>query len=146
MKWDCPITSKALLLILLSCGTFDQQHRGTHTLWCALSIISQVEQSGTETAGSVVFRWTDPVTGFIRFRPEPTGTCQNRQPDTVTGFLRRIPGIFRPETASFLRVFAGNSWDTASGIIVLGPISIQGVVDLKKQPFDCSSHLHHGYS
>jgi hypothetical protein len=42
------------------------------------------------------------VTGFIRFCPESTGTCQNRQPDTVTGFLRRIPGIFR-------RVPAGNS-------------------------------------
>ena len=48
-----------------------------------------------------VFRWTDPVTGFIRFRSELTGNCQNRQPGTVTGFLRRIPGIFR-------RVPAGN--------------------------------------
>ena len=40
-----------------------------------------------------VFRWADPVTGFIRFHPEPTGTWQNRLPDTVTGFLRRIPDI-----------------------------------------------------
>ena len=48
-----------------------------------------------------VFRWTDPVTGFTRFRPELTGSCQNRQPDTVIGFLRRIPGILR-------RVPAGN--------------------------------------
>jgi hypothetical protein len=39
-----------------------------------------------------VFQWTDPVTGFIRFRSELTGTCQNWQPDTVTGLLCRIPG------------------------------------------------------
>jgi hypothetical protein len=71
----------------------------------------------------VVFRLTDPVTGFTRFRPEPTGICQNRQPDAVTGFLHRIPGIFGAflsETVIFLRFFAGNSWNTASGIIVLG--------------------------
>jgi hypothetical protein len=42
-----------------------------------------------------VFRSTDPVTGFIRFRLESTGTCQNRQPDTVTGFLCRIPDTSR---------------------------------------------------
>jgi hypothetical protein len=42
-----------------------------------------------------VFPRINPVTGFIQFRPEPTGTCQNRQQDMVTGFLRRIPGIFR---------------------------------------------------
>jgi hypothetical protein len=35
------------------------------------------------------------VAGFIRFRSEPTGTCQNRQPDTVTGFLCRIRGTSR---------------------------------------------------
>jgi hypothetical protein len=33
-----------------------------------------------------VFRWTDSVTGFIRFRPELTGTCQIRQPD-IHGIL-----------------------------------------------------------
>jgi hypothetical protein len=42
-----------------------------------------------------VFPRINPVAGFIRFRPKPTETYQNRQPDTVTGFLRRIPGIFR---------------------------------------------------
>jgi hypothetical protein len=41
-----------------------------------------------------VFRWTDPVTRFIRFRPEPTRTWQNRKPDTITGFLCRISDIF----------------------------------------------------
>ena len=48
-----------------------------------------------------VFRETDPVTGFIQFRPEPAETWQNRQPDTVTDFLRRISDIFRPENGGF---------------------------------------------
>jgi hypothetical protein len=60
------------------------------------------------------------VNGFIRFRPESTGTCQNWQPDTVTRSFHRISGIFLPETVSFLRVFAGNSRNTTSGIIALG--------------------------
>jgi hypothetical protein len=51
--------------------------------------------------------------------PVPTGTCRNRQLDTVTGFLVFF-GRFRLETVSFLRVFAGNSRNTASGIIILG--------------------------
>ena len=38
-----------------------------------------------------VFPWMDRATEFIQFRPEPTETWQNRQPDTVTGFLYRIP-------------------------------------------------------
>ena len=52
------------------------------------------------------------MTGFIRFRQEPTGTWQSRQPYTVTGFLRRVPDIFR-------RVPAENSRNTASEIIEL---------------------------
>jgi hypothetical protein len=68
-------------------------------------IATQVEQSAKERIGSADF-WgfhgsSIPVTGFIWFRPEPTGTCQNRQLDTVTGSLRWISGIFR-------RVPAGN--------------------------------------
>jgi hypothetical protein len=54
-----------------------------------------------------VFRETDPVTGFIRFRSEQAGTWQNPQPDTVIGFLRRIPDIFQ-------RVPTGNSAFPAS--------------------------------
>ncbi len=48
-----------------------------------------------------VFRWTDPVTRFIRSPVELTKACQNRQPDTVTGSFHRISGIFG-------RVSAGN--------------------------------------
>jgi hypothetical protein len=50
---------------------------------------------------------------------ERTEACHNRQPDTVSGSLHQISGIFRAETVSFLTVFAGNSRDTVSGIIVL---------------------------
>jgi hypothetical protein len=49
----------------------------------------------------------------------PPGTSQNRQLDTVTGFLA-LSGRFWLETVSFPTVFAGNSRNTASGIIVLG--------------------------
>jgi hypothetical protein len=42
-----------------------------------------------------VSRWTDLVTGLIRFRPESTKVCQYRQPDTVTRPLHRISEIFR---------------------------------------------------
>jgi hypothetical protein len=66
-----------------------------------------------------VFPRTGPATKFIRFRPEPIGTCQNRQPDTVTEFLA-FSGWLRPETASFPRVFAGNSRNTTSEFIVVG--------------------------
>jgi hypothetical protein len=66
--------------------------------WCPRSNNPARKRSVPDNSGDfmeAVFRGTDPVTGFIRFRPEPTGTWQNRQPDTVTGFLRRIPGIFQ---------------------------------------------------
>ncbi len=62
--------------------------------------------------------------------PDLSGSARNRQEPVKTGSRIRLPdfcvellafsGGFRPETASFLRVFAGNSWNTASGIIVLG--------------------------
>ena len=39
-----------------------------------------------------------------------------------------FPAGFLPETVSFLRVFAGNSWNTASGIIVLGQKEISRVL------------------
>jgi hypothetical protein len=60
------------------------------------------ENTGNRRNVEAVFRETDPVAGFIRFRLEQAGTWQNRQPDTVIGFLRRIPDIFR-------RVPTGNS-------------------------------------
>jgi hypothetical protein len=46
--------------------------------------------------------WKQYSGNLIQFRPEQAGTWQNRQPDTVTRFLRRIPDIFR-------RVPTGNS-------------------------------------
>ena len=45
------------------------------------------EGTGNQRKIDAGFPWTDPVTGFLRFRLETTGICQNRYPDTVTGFL-----------------------------------------------------------
>ncbi|CAF1221657.1 unnamed protein product [Adineta ricciae] len=92
------------------------------------TLSTQIEQSGTETAGSMVFRrfhgssipderiylvWagTDrniskPVAGYgYRFSPSDSW---------------HFTGGFRSEMASFLRDFLGNSWNPALGIIVLG--------------------------
>ncbi len=64
-------------------------------------------------------RWPD-LSGFARNRQEPVKTGSRiRSPDSCVEFPA-LPGGFRPETGSFLRVFAGNSRNTASGIIHLG--------------------------
>jgi hypothetical protein len=51
--------------------------------------------------------------------PVPPGTKRNLS-KPAAGYGHRISGIFWLETVSFLGVFAGNSRNTASGIIVLG--------------------------
>jgi len=67
-------------------------------------------------------RWPD-LSGFARNRQEPVKTGSRiRSPDPCVAFLA-LPGGFRPEKGSFLRVFARNSRNTASGIIDLGYIS-----------------------
>jgi hypothetical protein len=56
-----------------------------------------------------------------RIYPVPPGTYRKLS-KPADGYGHRISGIsrgFRPETVSFLRVFAGNSGNIASGIIVL---------------------------
>ena len=73
------------------------------------------ENTGNRRNMEAVFRWTDPVTGFIRFRPEQAGSWQNRQPDSwhfPAGSDRKrcVSCGFQPE----------NSRNTASGIIDLG--------------------------
>ncbi len=70
-----------------------------------------------------VFRWPD-LSGFARNQQEPVKTGSRiRSPDSCVEFLA-LPGGFRPETGSFLRVFGGNSRNTASGIIDLGKFII----------------------
>ncbi len=87
-------------------------------------ITIQVEQSAKEPVGSAdfmgaVFRWTD-LSGSAWNQQEPVKTGSwIRSPDLRTGFLA-FSGGCRLETVSFLRVFAENSRNTASGIIVLG--------------------------
>ncbi len=75
---------------------------------------TQVEQSAKEPVGfadfmEAVFRWTDPVTGFIRFRPKPVKTGSwIRSPDPCTGFLafsgwkRWVSWGFSPEIHGIL--------------------------------------------
>jgi hypothetical protein len=50
-------------------------------------------------------------------------------PDSCVEFLAFF-GWLRPETASFLRVFAGNPRNTASKIIVLGSFSKSFIIIL----------------
>jgi hypothetical protein len=60
------------------------------------------------------------LSGFARNRQEPVETGSRiRSPDSFVELLA-LPGGFRLETGSFLKVFAGNSRNTASGIIDLG--------------------------
>ena len=71
------------------------------------------QYSGDRIRYSVLF-------GPDRIRPKPVKTDSwIRSLDPDTGFIA-FSSVFRPETASFLWVFAGNSRNTASGIIVLG--------------------------
>ncbi len=64
-------------------------------------------------------RWPD-LSGSARNLQDSVKTDSRiRFPDSCVEFLA-FSGGFLSETASFLRVCAGNSWNTASGIIVLG--------------------------
>ena len=53
---------------------------------------------------AAVFGWMDPVTGFIRFLGESTGTCHKRQLYTVTGSLHRFLTVFRQGSCQILHV------------------------------------------
>jgi len=108
--------------------------------------MTQVEQSAKEPVGSADFREfhgsSIPVTGFIRFCPEPVETGSwIRSPDPCIGFLV-FSGRFRLGTVSFLRVFAGNSRNTASEIIVLGMPNPHQHNHVLHQQFVQDSHHH----
>ncbi len=97
-------------------------------------ICTQIESPGQETADSRVFRRFHGSSipadkSGDRIYPVPSGTDRNLS-KLAAGYGNRIPWVkflafscwLRPETASFLRVFAGNPQNTASGIIVLGNV------------------------
>jgi hypothetical protein len=60
-------------------------------------------------------------------RPVQWYSGERIYPESTVGYGYRIPGMFQPKTASFLRVFAENSRNNASGFIVLG--SENSVID-----------------
>jgi hypothetical protein len=78
-------------------------------------------------------RWQD-LSGSARSRQEPGKTGSRiRSPDSCIEFLA-FPGGFWPETVRFLQVSAGNSRNTASGIIDLGmPSPIYDLQNKKKR-------------
>ncbi|CAF4413549.1 unnamed protein product, partial [Adineta steineri] len=73
-------------------------------------------------------RRTNSVTRFIWFGPEPTGTCQNWQPNTVTSLVHRIPGICWADSAREWRVSLGISADI-HGILLQEPSSWDKNID-----------------
>ncbi len=89
---------------------------------------TQVEQAGWFRGISKIswnqysgeqFQWPD-LFGFARHWQKLVKTGSRiRLPDSCVEFLAFSAGV-RPETASFQRVFAGNSRNTASKIIQLG--------------------------
>ncbi|CAF0958627.1 unnamed protein product [Adineta ricciae] len=77
---------------------------------------TQVEQSGTETAGSgdrIYLVWPGTHRNMSK---TVAGNGYRISPSNSWDFL----GGFRSETASFLKDFVESSWNPASGTIVLG--------------------------